>query len=138
MEILFVLFCCVILFKILSWLGSQFQEKEQELLNKKYYKAELEKIKSSLVKGNSQSYSWSILEADKLVDRAMIELGFFGDNFGMRLKNNRKFFSRLNSLWDAHKLRNKIAHEHGFELTYYQARQALSDFEQALKDLHAI
>jgi len=44
----------------------------------------------------------------------------------------------LNAVWYAHKLRNQIAHEHGFKIDYAQAKHALSTYRQALKDLGAI
>ena len=47
-------------------------------------------------------------------------------------------FSNLNAVWRAHKLRNAIAHEAGFEVSYKQAFNALAIYKEALKDLGAI
>jgi len=58
---------------------------------------------------------------------------------GERLKKiGKDRFSQLNAVWYAHKLRNQIAHEHGFSVDYNQAKHALGTYRQALKDLGAI
>jgi hypothetical protein len=57
---------------------------------------------------------------------------------GDRLKRVGDRFSNLNAVWRAHKLRNAIAHESDFEISYKQAYNALQVYKQALKDLGAI
>ena len=57
---------------------------------------------------------------------------------GERLKNASNLFSNRNGLWDAHKLRNRIAHESDVRVTYSDAQHALANFRQALKNLGAI
>lgn len=96
------------------------------------------KIENSLTRENKASYAAAIIEADKLLDKAMNEMGVPGKTMGERLKKIGSKFSELNSVWYAHKIRNQIAHEHGFEVTYNQAAHALSTFKKALKDLGAI
>jgi hypothetical protein len=107
-------------------------------LDQEEYQANWLQIEHNLVRGDESSYNAVVLEADKLVDKAMVELGFYGNTFGERLKKSGNRFSALNSLWHAHKLRNQIAHEHGFKLNHDQAKRALASFKQALTDLGAI
>ncbi|MDR0397982.1 MAG: hypothetical protein LBH36_02250 [Candidatus Nomurabacteria bacterium] len=107
-------------------------------LNQEEYQANWLKIEHALARDDESSYNMVVLDADKLVDKAMVELGFYGNTFGERLKKNGTKFSALNSLWHAHKLRNSIAHEHDFKLSYDQSKRALSSFKQALQDLGAI
>ena len=80
----------------------------------------------------------AVVEADKLLDKALREMGTAGNNMGERLKRSSGKFTQLNAVWHAHKLRNQIAHEHGFNVEYLQAKRALNSFRQALKDLGAI
>lgn len=96
------------------------------------------RIENNLNKSDPRSYGISVMEADKLLDKAMIEMGVAGKTMGDRLKRLGDKFTRLNAVWAAHKLRNQIAHEHGFEPDYSQASRALASFKQALKDLGAI
>ena len=103
------------------------------------YQTDFLAIKNSLVRENELSYNASIVEADKLLDKALCEMGIPGKTMGDRLKKvGREKFSQLNAVWSAHKLRNQIAHEPRFSLDYAQAKRALAAYEQALKDLGAI
>ena len=80
----------------------------------------------------------SIINGDKLLDKAMIEMGVPGKTMGDRLKRAGGRFSNQNAVWRAHKLRNAIAHESDIEISYKQAFNALAIYKQALKDLGAI
>ncbi len=106
--------------------------------NKEDYQARFLNIENKLTKENTASYSMSIIEADKLLDKAMHEMGLPGKTMGDRLKHSATKFSDVNSVWRAHKLRNAIAHEAGLEIGFKQANTALSIYKQALKDLGAI
>jgi len=106
--------------------------------NKEDYQSDFLLIENKLSKDNKLSYNVVVVEADKLLDKALCEMGVQGKTMGDRLKRSSDKFSQLNSVWYAHKLRNQIAHEHGFSLEYNQARHALDTYKQALKDLGAI
>ena len=102
------------------------------------YQTRFLKIENSLTRDNKLSYNAAVIEADKLLDRALMELGVPGKTMGERLKASSTRFNQLNSVWYAHKQRNQIAHEQDFNLEYNQAKHALASFRQALKDLGAI
>ena len=106
--------------------------------DKEAYQSRFLSIENSLRKENPSSFTATIIEADKLLDKAMIEMGIPGKTMGDRLKKAGTRFSNLNAVWRAHKLRNAIAHESGFEVSYKQAFNALTIFKQALKDLGAV
>lgn len=76
----------------------------------------------------------AVLEADKLVDFVLKRKGYEGQ-MSDKLRKAEGTFSNANALWSAHKLRNKIAHEIGFEVSNKDAKHALSAFKQALWDL---
>lgn len=82
----------------------------------------------------------AVSEADKLFDYAMKQSGFGGETFADRLRNGEKRFSKAeyNSIWQAHKLRNSLAHDIGFDLVPSMAKEALRTFEQALRTLGAL
>lgn len=108
------------------------------ILDKEFYQAEWLKIINTCELGNRDSLAMAVLSGDKLVDKAMIELGLNGKTMGEKLKNNPKKFSNLNGLWQAHKLRNRLAHETSFDVSKNEVTAALADFKRALKDLGAI
>jgi hypothetical protein len=83
----------------------------------------------------------AIGEADKLFDHAMRQLGYSGDTMADRLKSAKSKFSSYSvydAVWRAHKLRNSLAHDVGFDLVVSQANEALRDFERGLKELGAL
>ena len=103
-----------------------------------YYQARFLEIENHLKQDNPASYIMAIINGDKLLDKALIEMGIPGKTMGDRLKRVGDRFSNLNAVWRAHKLRNAIAHESDFEIGYKQAYNALQVYKQALKDLGAI
>ncbi len=102
------------------------------------YQAKFLEIENKLRQDNPATFIATIIEADKLLDKAMVEMGVAGKTMGDRLKKIGGRFSNLNSVWRAHKLRNAIAHESDIEVSYKQASNALAIYKQALKDLGAI
>lgn len=66
----------------------------------------------------------AIIEADKLVDIVLRKAGVKGETMGERLRACEKLIPRsvYSNMWEAHKIRNKIVHEHDFYLggTDYQ------------------
>lgn len=107
-------------------------------LNVERYRSDWLKIERSLIKDNEASYHLCILNADKLLDRALRESGFKGKTMGERMKSANKTWSNANLVWTAHKLRNQIAHETNVQIQYDTARRALGAFKQGLKDVEAI
>ena len=102
------------------------------------YQSRFLEIENKLKQDNPASFEMTIINADKLLDKAMVEMGIPGKTMGDRLKRVGDKFSQLNSVWRAHKLRNIIAHESDPEISYRQATNALAIYKQALKDLGAI
>jgi hypothetical protein len=105
-------------------------------LNQEEFRSTWLSIESSLGQ-DSGSHQLAILNADKLLDKALKARGYKGDTMGDRLKNARTAFKNNNAVWAAHKLRNQIAHE-DVEIKPHTVRQALAAFKTALKDLGAL
>ena len=106
--------------------------------NQDKYRSDWLAIDKQLVKDNEASYHLSILNADKLLDRALKEAGYKGATMGDRMKSAKDTWSNANHVWTAHKLRNQIAHETNVKVSYDTTRRALVAFKQALKDVGAI
>ena len=98
--------------------------------------------KFAVVEGyiNSQSEAlWriGIMEADNLLLEVLGEKGYQGDGVGEKLKNSS--FKTIDLAWDAHKIRNRIAHEGSdFELTEREARKAFTLYQSVFRDLKII
>ena len=81
----------------------------------------------------------AIIEADNLVDNTLKSASYPGDTMGERLMNIEKGqLLSLDGLWEAHKIRNKLAHDTNYFLRYAEARRAIALYEAALKELNAL
>jgi hypothetical protein len=80
----------------------------------------------------------AIVNADKLLDKAMRDLAFKGDTMGARLKQHPQRFSDINGVWNAHKLRNRIAHDHNVHVSMEEVNRALNQLKTGLKNLGAL
>ena len=80
----------------------------------------------------------SVIEADKLLDQALKSMMMPGETLGERLKSAGYKYPSLRQVWNAHRLRNQLVHDASFEITIRQAKQALRDFEAALKTLNVM
>ena len=105
-------------------------------LNVQDYRNRWEKIQGYLA--NEDTLQVAVLEADKLLDKALRESKFKGSTMGERMVSAKKVFSKRDHVWMAHKLRNKIAHESDVKVNKRQANAALSAIHRALKDLKAL
>lgn len=81
-------------------------------------------------------WNFAVIQADSIFDSVLKDMGLLGTTLGDRLK--QLDFAKLHSLndvWEAHKIRNRIAHETDRVLTQQQAERAVSLFAKALKEL---
>ena len=128
----------VLIVAVLVFVAILLTGKRGYVFNKEAYQAKFLTIENKLNQNNAATFMTTVIEADKLLDKAMIEMGVSGKTMGDRLKRCGDKFSNLNAVWRAHKLRNALAHEADLEISYKQAFNALAIYKQALKGLGAI
>lgn len=95
------------------------------------------KIEDSANRGEHGLKS-AIADADKLLDQVLRQSGFTGETMAERLKRAESRLSDKEAVWQAHKIRNAIAHEVNYDLLTSRGREAISAFRGALKDLGAL
>lgn len=84
-------------------------------------------------------WKFAVIEADKLTDELLKGAGFPGDTMGERLMNIQPGqLITLQSLWEAHKIRNRLVHDVNYFLRYTEAKRAVSLYEKTLKELQAL
>ncbi|MBP5634136.1 hypothetical protein J6X09_00355 [Candidatus Saccharibacteria bacterium] len=136
---LVIFLIAILIVGALVFIAISMTSKRGHAFDKEDYQVDFLRIENSLQRDNESSYAMAIIEGDKILDRALMEMGVQGRTMGDRLKRVGKAkFTQLNAVWHAHKLRNQIAHEHDFKPEYRQAQHALETYKQALKDLGAI
>ena len=133
---LLTLLIAVVVVGILLLIMMSLTKKRGHAFDRENYQIDFLRIENSLQQGNEATYSMAIIQGDKLLDKALCEMGVQGRTMGDRLKKiGKEKFSELNAVWYAHKLRNQIAHDSDFSPTFAQASHALDTYKQALKDL---
>jgi hypothetical protein len=85
---------------------------------------------------NPSDWKLAILEADAMLEDLTDQLDMSGENIGERLKNtNKEKFKSLNDAWEAHIVRNKIAHEGAlFEITQKEANRVIYLYENVFRE----
>lgn len=98
-----------------------------------------EKIMKLIGSDNPNDWQKAIIDADKMLEIVVSTFSVPGDNIGDKLKNIEKSdFHTLDEAWQAHKIRNRIAHEHNFHLSQRDARLAIDNFEKVFREFDFI
>jgi hypothetical protein len=87
---------------------------------------------------NPSDWRQAIMEADILLDALLTKAGFVGDTVGDKLKGLEKGeFAKLNEAWEAHKVRNSIAHKGSdYILTKRETRRVIELFRSVFNDFY--
>ncbi len=80
----------------------------------------------------------ALIDADKILEGLLRKGGYAGEGIGEMLKNAEAHggFKTIQDAWEAHKVRNRIAHESGFVLTKREAKRAVELYRNVFQDLH--
>lgn len=105
-------------------------------LNHKFFLKEWRYLQAMC--GNKDTWPLAIINADKLLDTALKKRRFSGKTMGERMVSAQRSFSNNDSVWFAHKLRNRLVHEQDISLREKDVKDALTGIRQALKDLGAL
>ncbi len=78
----------------------------------------------------------ALISADKSLDNALRDV-VAGETMGERLKNSKDMFDypTYDKIWKAHKMRNTLVHEAGYEPTHHMVTGAIEDLRKGLKVL---
>ncbi len=85
---------------------------------------------------NPNDWRAAIIDADAMLEELITSLGYSGETFGEKLKGiNLHEFPTLQSAWEAHKVRNLVAHEGvNYNLTERQKDITRRHFESVFRD----
>jgi hypothetical protein len=93
-----------------------------------------------LLKGKSPSQlRQALITTDKALDNALRDM-VSGDTMGERLKNAYTLFDRglYNNIWSAHKMRNALVHESGYEPPHHMVTNGINNLKKGLRSLGAL
>ncbi len=89
--------------------------------------------------GDEANYKLAIIEADKIFDNLLKNIGYQGEDMGERLKQiTTTQLANIDEIWQAHKIRNRLVHEENFQLKEHEARRVIEIYKKALNELEAI
>ncbi len=94
-----------------------------------------EKIVKDVNSNNEADWKLAIIEADKMLDELLTSIGYQGASLGDKLLAVEKGdMLSLDDAWEAHKMRNRIAHEPGFQLPQREAKKIIGQFEKVFRE----
>lgn len=86
--------------------------------------------------GRESDWRQAIIECDIMLDEVLSEQGYLGQTIGDKLKAaNPERFRTLQDAWDAHKVRNDIAHMgSSYPLTEQLAHRTVAKYENVFRE----
>jgi hypothetical protein len=86
--------------------------------------------------GQESDWRQAIIECDIMLDELLTRLGYQGESVGEKLKTvNPAHFHTLNNAWDAHKVRNEIAHQgSSYQLSERLAHHTIANYEAVFRE----
>jgi len=97
-------------------------------------------IESLAESGDPSAMREAIIEADILLDETLRNAGYMGDTIGDMLKGaDRLNFATLDEAWEAHKVRNQIAHQgSAFVISDELAHRTLQRYESVFREFKVV
>lgn len=97
-------------------------------------------IKSLADGAASSGWREAVIEADIMLDEALTKQGYTGASISEKLQGaDKSTFSTLQDAWEAHKVRNQIAHEgSAFNLSADLVRRTIGRYENVFHEFKVI
>ncbi len=98
------------------------------------------KVESHINSHTPSDWRLAIIEADIMLNDVLEKMGYQGDSIGEKLKGIKKEdMLNLDLAWDAHKVRNHIAHKGGeFDLDEREAKRVIGLYKKVFEESHLI
>jgi hypothetical protein len=95
-----------------------------------------QEVLSYAASDDEELWRLAVIEADVMLDDMLDAAGYPQEELGAKLRNvERSDFRTIDQAWEAHKLRNVIAHEgSGYNLTKREVQQAMEQYRQVFNE----
>lgn len=106
----------------------------------KHVDSRWDRVVSHADSDNPNDWKIAILEADIILGDLLDHLGYQGDSIGAKLKQIEKSdFLTLDAAWEAHKVRNAIAHEGGqFLINQREVLRVLELYKEVFDEFYYV
>ena len=113
---------------------------EPERAEKEVKHARWQHIESLIESPTDSDWRQAIIEADIMLDDLLRARGYAGETIGERLKQvDPARLTSLNDAWEAHKVRNEIAHQGSvFKISEHAAHRTIARYENVFHELGEI
>jgi hypothetical protein len=139
--IVLIIYSSVRIFGIdLEWRKQLYPEPQPEGVQEELRNTRWDQVITHIQSDNPSDWRLAILEADIVLDDLLDRLGYVGDTIGDKLKAaDPAHFRTLNAAWEAHRVRNAIAHEgQDYILTQREARRVINLYESVFREFDYI
>lgn len=123
---------------------NQGHEASHEVYEKPHFKHEPNKrwqnVLQRISSPNEGDWRLAIIESDIILNEMLGRMGYRGEGIGEKLKQVEKSdFHTVQSAWEAHKIRNEIAHGGSdYHLSRRDAERAIDLFKEVFEEFHFI
>ncbi|MAG12310.1 hypothetical protein CL630_00675 [bacterium] len=98
-----------------------------------------EKILDQIDSFNESDWRVAIMDADSMLGDMLDKMEYIGESIGEQLRGiEQSDFRTLSQAWEAHKVRNKLAHEGEFILTKRETRRVIDLYREVFEEFHYI
>ena len=120
----------------------RFESAQQTVAARDLPKSQLRwnRVREQAGSDSEQSHRLAILEADIMLNELLDVLGYKGETMADKMRGvDRINFNTIDLAWEAHKIRNKIAHQGAIHsISAREARRVVALYERVFKEFHFI
>lgn len=93
-------------------------------------------IQELIASSNENDWRAAIIEADTILEKLVDKMGYQGEGLGEQLKQIEKSdFTNLEAAWEAHKIRNRIAHDgSAYALTQRETHRIIGLYQKVFEE----
>lgn len=138
-----IVYCLIRIRQIEKGLRADFEKSKQSvpaLEGNKDLSEKWQKVETHINSSNASDWRTAIIEADIMLGDLLQKMGYHGDTIGDKLKAvDPSSMLTLETAWEAHKVRNAIAHKGtGFQLNEREAKATIALFKKVFEEFFYI
>lgn len=137
-----LIYCVVRLYQVREFERRRFEAVAQTIAAHDVPKTQLrwERIVAEVNSDNEQQWRLAILEADIMLSELLDTLGYRGETLADKMRSaDRADFNTIDFAWEAHRARNRIAHEgSAMQLDAHEARRIMELYHRVFREFQFV
>jgi len=140
--IAFIIYCATRIGQVRRYEESKFAASAHTITSLDVSRTQMRwnRITEQTASDNEQNWRLAILESDIMLNELLDVLGYRGETMGDKMRGvERADFNTIDLAWEAHRARNKVAHEGtSLLLNSREARRILNLYEQVFREFRFV